>query len=191
MAYKHGKSKEKIYSVWHGMIARCEKEYCKEYKNYGARGISVCDEWHDSKKFIDWSLNNGYEVGLSIDRIDTNGNYEPNNCRWVDMVTQQNNTRRNRKVTIGNETHNVSEWARIKGIPYHYIYRRYEEGWSIEKAITEPIKQEMEATYNGETKTFLEWSKVLGCNVKTLYARKKRGWKDYEIIGKPIRKVGI
>jgi hypothetical protein len=90
----HGLSKTKLYSIISAMIQRTSNQKSKDYKDYGERGIVVCDEWKLNKdKFIKWSIDNGYSEGLSIDRINVNGNYEPSNCRWADAVTQANNKR--------------------------------------------------------------------------------------------------
>lgn len=93
---KHGGRKDRLYSVWHSMIRRCETSTDKEYKYYGAKGVAVCEAWHDYILFKKWALDNGYDENAkygdcTIDRINPNGNYEPSNCRWVDMKTQNNN----------------------------------------------------------------------------------------------------
>lgn len=99
----HGKSKERLYIVWQGMIGRCNRPSLKHYKNYGGRGIKVCDEWmHDYEAFRAWAYANGYDENApiqqcTIDRIDVNGDYEPSNCRWVDSKTQANNQRPRKK----------------------------------------------------------------------------------------------
>lgn len=184
---KHGMSKSKLFGIWHGMCQRCNNPNNNSYKDYGERGIKVCDEWLDSKSFFEWAKANGYEEGLTIDRIDVDGNYEPKNCRWVDWSIQANNTRRNHYLTINGETKTVAQWAKQNNIPYHHVFRRTEMGWSIEDAVTKPIRENITATYKGETKTLIEWAEVLGKDVKALYARKSRGMSDEEIIGKPFR----
>ena len=93
---KHGMSNTRLYTIWALMKYRCYNPSRKEYHNYGGRGIKVCDEWlHDSLSFFEWSYKNGYieGAGLTLDRIDVNGNYEPSNCRWVSRKTQCNNKR--------------------------------------------------------------------------------------------------
>ena len=89
----HGDSRTSLYKRWTAMIQRCENPNNSAYANYGSRGISVCKEWHDYEIFKEWSLSNGYENGLSIDRIDNDGNYEPANCRWATSSVQLSNRR--------------------------------------------------------------------------------------------------
>ena len=98
----HGLCNERIYHVWNGMLQRCENQNSKAFKDYGGRGIKVCQEWHKIENFYKWAYNNGYDENAergecTIDRIDVNGNYEPSNCRWVDMKTQANNKRNTKK----------------------------------------------------------------------------------------------
>jgi hypothetical protein len=110
--YKHNRSFSRQYHIWRGMKIRCYNPKAKDYKNYGGRGISICDEWRDNfQAFYDWAMANGYRDDLSIDRIDVNGNYEPSNCRWATSKEQANNRRNPKefpiavtKVRIGGNT---------------------------------------------------------------------------------------
>lgn len=136
---KHGYEGTKVYRLWSHMKERCFKEYHKSYKAYGGRGITVCDEWLDARTFIEWALNNGYEEGLTLDRIDVNGNYEPSNCRFVPNLKQQNNKRNNRFITIGGISKTLAEWAREAGIGPKVLRHRVEVGWPEDKLLT-PIK---------------------------------------------------
>lgn len=110
---------KRLYFVWQNMRKRCDSPTCHKYQNYGARGISVCDEWKDFKVFCKWAKQNGYADGLSLDRIDNNGNYEPSNCRWADMKTQQNNKRTNCWLEKDGEVHTMAEWTRILNLSNH------------------------------------------------------------------------
>lgn len=124
----HGLSYEKLYFVWKAMIARCENEEHPNFKDYGGRGIEVCEKWHDLKVFIDWSKENGYKEGLELDRINNGGNYEPNNCRFVTRKKQTRNTRRNINVTIDGQTKTLTEWAEIHNLNVNTVQYRYYRG---------------------------------------------------------------
>ena len=121
----HGLSKSKLYRVWHCMKCRCLNKNDKRYNSYGGRGIKICKEWeNDFYSFYKWSIQNRYKEGLSIDRIDNNGNYEPSNCRWVDKNTQNNNTRRNVFIEYKGKKQTVSQWAKEIGIGHDTIKYR-------------------------------------------------------------------
>lgn len=126
----HGFCKTRLYREWAGMIQRCENETSTSYNRYGALGISVCEEWHKFEPFAEWSIKNGYSDELTIDRIDSTGNYEPSNCRWVGNLEQANNKSTNVFITILDETHTIAEWARIYGMKYHTLYDRFKKGWN-------------------------------------------------------------
>lgn len=132
----HGLSHHPLFRVWWSMLERCYSESNKSFCDYGGRGIFVCDEWKDDfKTFYDWAIGNGYKDGLSIDRIDNDGNYEPSNCRWVEKITQNNNKRNNKFITYHGKTQSVAEWSRELNIPYRTLLSRINSyGWSIEKA---------------------------------------------------------
>lgn len=142
----HQMSGTKLYNVWMSMNHRCyTKSDCNYYK-YGARGITVCDEWrNDFKAFYDWSKSHGYKEGLSIDRIDNNGNYEPSNCRWVTRLVQANNTRRNQMITYLGKTQSLPDWCRELNLNYKTTRTRINDyKWTIERAFTTPTKKECE-----------------------------------------------
>lgn len=139
---QHGMSNNHLYRAWDSMKARCYRKTTGPYQRYGGRGITVCEEWRcNFIAFRDWALANGYAEGLSLDRIDPNGNYEPSNCRWVTMKAQQNNKRNNTKIEFNGETHTMSEWSDIVGIPFAVLHHRFQRGWSVEKALTTPKRQ--------------------------------------------------
>lgn len=136
----HGLYGTRLYTVYANILYRTENPSSPDYHNYGGRGIKICCEWRDSfKAFYDWSLMNGYKEGLTIDRIDVNKGYSPGNCRWVDRLVQANNTRMNCVIECFGERHTLAEWARIVGISRLAIYKRIQRGWSIERALTEPL----------------------------------------------------
>ena len=139
----HGLSNTKLYACWHSMIERCFNPNSKAYRNYGGRGISVCDEWTGKDGFMSfylWSISNGYSVGLSIDRIDNDKEYSPNNCRWATRTEQQNNKRTNKRITYNGETHTYAEWERILGLRRGLIKTRMSKGnLTPEEALTKPV----------------------------------------------------
>ena len=132
----HGKSNTKLFAVWNAMKQRCYNPNNRSYKNYGGRGITVCQEWkEDFQTFYDWAIANGYKKGLEIDRIDVNGNYEPDNCRWTNSKKNNNNRRNNVKIKIGREEHTVAEWSEITGIPRSTILERFRSGKPLEEIL--------------------------------------------------------
>ena len=124
-------------------MSRCQNPNHKQYKDYGGRGITVCEEWKDFSVFRKWALSNGYVDGVdycSIDRIDVNGNYEPSNCRWANRKMQMNNRRANVLLTYNGETKTLAQWADTLGICYSTITSRYCRGWSIERIANTPVR---------------------------------------------------
>ena len=133
----HGKTGTRLYRIWSHMRSRCQNPKDENYKNYGARGITVCKEWaRDFMAFYNWAISSGYNDGLTIDRTDNSKGYSPENCRWADMRTQANNTRSNRKITYNGETKTLAEWARIIGVKQNTLLYRLKRGWSIERAFS-------------------------------------------------------
>lgn len=132
----------RLYYSWRHMKERCYNPSCHDYRHWGGRGITVCDAWkNDFLAFKEWALANGYEEGLTIDRIDNDGNYEPSNCRWATRAEQSNNRRCLHYLTYEGETKTISEWSRITGINTTTIYMRINTyGWSVEKALTTGAK---------------------------------------------------
>ena len=139
---KHGLSRTKLYWIWQGIVQRCENPNNKCYKNYGDRGIKVCIQWHNHKDFMTWALAHGYKEGLSIDRIDNDGNYKPGNCRFVTAKEQNRNSRNNRSVRIGKETKLLVEWAEQAGINKDTLKSRVDMGWP-EHRLLEPANRQI------------------------------------------------
>lgn len=137
----HGLKNSPVFYIWTSMKQRCLNPNNRAYKNYGGRGITVCDEWKDDfKAFYDWAMANGYKEKLSIDRIDVNGNYEPSNCRWATRRIQSRNTRKNIIVEYKDEKLCLKDLAVKYNIDYKLLHKRFKKGWSIEKALTTPTK---------------------------------------------------
>lgn len=132
----HGCTHTKLHQVWEQIKARCYCSTNKSYKNYGYRGISMCNEWKcDFSLFRDWALSSGYKKGLTIDRINNDGNYEPTNCRWVNRNVQNNNKRNNIRVTEGGETKNLKQWCSLLGLNYSTIKARVQRGANPREAL--------------------------------------------------------
>lgn len=146
---KHGESNTRLYNVWSDMKKRCYNTKNVDYKNYGGRGITVCDEWMDFQNFYEWAIANGYDETAprgqcTIDRIDVDGCYEPENCRWVDRYIQMNNKRNNRILTYNGESHTLAEWCEIVNIPYSCLKSRLNKlHWSVEKTLTTPTRNKI------------------------------------------------
>lgn len=130
----HGKSNSRLFKIWCGMKNRCYYEHDRHYKNYGGRGIKICDEWlNDFESFYNWSIENGYNDYLTIDRIDNNKDYEPSNCRWASSLLQANNLKRTIRIEYYGETHTLTEWSFLSGIKRKTLQGRFERNLPIEK----------------------------------------------------------
>lgn len=122
----HKLSHTKIYQQYYGMRKRCEYPKHKEFDRYGGRGISVCEEWKESfENFYNWAINNGFNDGMTIDRINNDGNYSPDNCRFITLSEQQNNKSNSIFLTYKDNTYGLKKWSEITGISYGALLRRY------------------------------------------------------------------
>lgn len=153
---KHSKCNSKLYYVYNGIKDRCYNSNKKGYKNYGGRGIVMCQEWlNDFMSFYNWAIENGYSEEskrgeYTIDRIDNNGNYEPSNCRWITIREQQKNKRNNRYITFNEETKTLTDWSLSLGFSVDTVRRRLKDGWSIERALTERLHKECISKFKKE-----------------------------------------
>lgn len=130
-----------LKNCYRNMLRRCTDPTDKRWDCYGGRGITVCNEWigiDGRRRFYDWALDAGYEKGLQIDRIDVNGNYTAENCRFVDAVVQANNTRRNRLISWQSKSMTVADWARELGLTYALMQHRLDRGWPMERIASQP-----------------------------------------------------
>lgn len=124
----HGMSRTRLFSIWNDMVRRCSDKSRKSYKDYGGRGISICDEWLDFKTFMEWALENGYQQNLTIERMDNDGDYCAGNCTWIPKERQSTNTRINRLITYDGKTQCIAVWARELNIAYTTIISRFNKG---------------------------------------------------------------
>lgn len=138
----HNLSKTRLYTIYRSMVERCENPNSRSWEDYGGRGIQICDEWRqDFKTFYQWALDNGHKDNLTIDRIDNDGNYEPNNCRWVNYTVQARNTRGNRNIKINGETKCLTEWCEVLDVNIHTVKWRIANGMDHKTALLKPIKK--------------------------------------------------
>lgn len=143
--YRNKKNKDEIFyikrrlrGVHRNMKNRCADPNDKSYKNYGGRGITVCKEWQKFTNFFEWAIDNGYKQGLTIDRIDNNGNYCPENCRWADKYVQMNNKIDNILISYNGKSQSLRAWCRELQLPYRKTHKRYTMyGWNIERCFAE------------------------------------------------------
>lgn len=190
------------YGSYRSMIDRCENQNAHNYSLYGGRGIKVCKEWHDIGKFEKWASATGHKKGLSIDRIDVNGDYTPENCKWSTSKQQANNRRNTIYITIDGVTKTISEWADFSELSRHTISSRYCDGvrgvFLLHKAEDTTFKKgydrykdarhycdfgkeknknnnPIKVRHHEEEHTYSEWSDILGIKEKTLRSRVRRG----------------
>jgi len=177
----HGETRTPLHMVWVSMRMRCRD---KRVKNYGGRGICVCDEWNDYVVFRDWALSHGYSEGLTIERIDVNGNYCPENCKWIPLVDQAKNKRNTLRVFVDGEYRRLLEVCNERGLNYDTVHGRiYASGWTVEDAIGVPTghgdnrcssnketAKEHFYDYNGKRMNLSEIAKAEGIVYQTLYA---------------------
>ena len=135
----HGQKGTKLYNTWRGMRNRTRNKSHRQYKDYGGRGIKVCDEWNSFENFYKWAMENGYKEGLSIDRINNDKDYCPENCKFSTRIEQANNKRNNHILTFCGKSQNLEQWSKEKGLTRGTIYSRLRKGWSVEKTLGTPM----------------------------------------------------
>lgn len=183
-------SKE-LRSRWSQMLSRCEDYDHPQYHDYGGRGISVCEEWHDYETFYRWCVNNNYSKELQLDRIDVEGNYEPDNCRFVTRKENANNKRNNLFIEAFGERKTASQWLEDGRcvVLVGTLHRRLGLGWDVEEALITPVNEKISShtktppnaklyELDGEAKTAAAWSRDPRCvvSIKTLRNRLREGF---------------
>lgn len=169
----------RLWNIYHGMKKRCLNPNCKRYKDYGGRGITVCDDWLSGfDAFADWAKANGYEEGLTIERKNVNSDYSPENCEWVTLKKQARNKRDTLRIEYRGEEKPLIEWCEILGLEYDTIHDRItERNWSVEKAFE---------THSKKENSFYSMCKKHGVNPITVYDRiHKLGWSLDDALNTP------
>ncbi|MBT2657451.1 hypothetical protein J7E81_19825 [Bacillus sp. ISL-18] len=157
----HGQAGKRLYKIWQGMIQRCTNKNHTQWHDYGGRGIRICTEWLTFEPFYRWSMENGYEDHLTIDRIENNKGYNPLNCRWADMFVQAKNKRSNTYFYYKGEQLILADISRKYGVPMSALSTRiYQFKWSIEKAVETPVKDKKKFNHDKR-------KKVLATNLET------------------------
>lgn len=188
---RHGMYGTKIYMVWLNMKQRCGNPNVKSYKNYGGRGVRVCDRWNSFYNF--YKDMGDMPDGFTIERIDNEKGYSPNNCKWASMQEQSHNKRNNRKIEFNGVVMDLSEWTEKLGFGRTTIRTRLDTlKWSIEKALLTPEFKNRRGDvfkYNGKEMTMVEWAKKYNIIPDTLLKRmNKYGWSLEKSLNTPVKK---
>lgn len=165
------------------MLARCRTPSHHAFRNYGARGIAVCERWSRFENFI--TDMGACPAGLTLERIDNDRGYEPENCKWATRAEQHRNTRRTQKLTFNGVTLCKQDWCKRTGLDWATLNGRLRRGWTIERALTTPATYSRSITLNGTTKTLAEWSDATGLSRDAIAARLKLGWTVERALTRP------
>jgi len=183
----HGMSKTPEYHAWSAMKDRCFNPNYQHYSNYGSRGITVCDRWLNFKNFF-------ADMGVkptpkhSIDRIDNDGDYCLDNCRWATKAEQQNNKRNNKPlIKIDDVTLTIVQWENKMGYGKNVIKSRLKMGWSEYRAVMTPVETGKLITIENDTRTIAQWTTEKGYGESVIHDRLKMGWSEYRAVMTPVR----
>jgi hypothetical protein len=181
--FKHGLWKTRSYEVWSGMIKRCTRESTVHYDRYGGRGIDVCERWMSFENF--YADMGERPDGMSIERIDNDKGYSPENCRWATIAEQTRNRRSNVNITIDGETMCATDWARRFGVKSSVIIKRIRSGWDAKRAVSEPVDNKPVVEIDGVRRTVTDVAKEYGLPAGTLRTRLQRGWTLERALNQP------
>lgn len=179
---KHGMTNSLEYSSWRAMLTRCGFKNYHAYNRYGGRGIKVCDRW--LKNFENFYADMGKKPSpkSTLDRIDNDGDYSPENCRWADVSTQSINRSTNRVISFRGKTQRITQWADELGVNVSILCKRFSRGWSVEEVLTTELNPKRRPKFNrvlnfrGKSQTLTEWSLETGLSVQTISWRLKTNW---------------
>lgn len=178
-----------LYGRWNGIKQRCKNPDNPKYLNYGGKGVTLDESWEDFYKFKEWALSSGYKKELTIDRIDSNGNYEPINCRWVNQKVQQNNRTNNRVIIFEDKEYTLSEFSEKVGLNRATIAQRLDKGMTIEEILKLRINYDSYSIeIDGVVNNLKTWCLIKDISYKSVHARIKRGWEIQLALNTPIRK---
>lgn len=139
---RHGQRSSRLYGIWRNMKSRCLNPNATRFENHGGRGITLCDDWMSFESFYNWAINNGYQDNLTIERVDNDGGYCPENCKWGTNYDQQRNKRNNHFIEFNGERKTLKEWSEILGLSYSALILRLNRlKWSVDKAFTTPVRK--------------------------------------------------
>jgi hypothetical protein len=180
---KHGGRKTKLYGIWSGMVNRVTNPNNDRYDSYGGRGIKVCDRWMDFGNFRN-DMGDTYRPGLTIERIDNDGNYEPGNCRWATWQEQARNKRTSHIIAREGEGIALAEAVEGTGIKYSTVEARINAyGWSTERALTEEVRKARIIEFRGYSANGSKWATLLGVSSEMLrYRFARKGWSSERTI---------
>lgn len=174
------------YSVWQGMKYRCNNPNAPAYKNYGGRGIKICMRWSNSFHNFLSDMGERPTSKHTLDRIDNDKGYSPDNCRWATRAEQGRNTRANRLVTYNGQTKPLIEWSEITGVNYGTLRSRLDNGMSLEDAFRPETIKPAPFTFEGQTHTLRQWADIVGISYQTLRVRINRGWSIHRALTEPL-----
>jgi hypothetical protein len=172
---------KRLYRIWKGMRTRCNNPNFPAYKYYGGKGVQVCDEWNSFESFQDWALENNYDDSLTIDRINGDGDYRPDNCRWVDTFVQQNNKSNKVLTEINGKQMTMREISESYGINLHTVLTRFNLG-QRGQALIKPTKEVIRVEIKNELFTLEELSMTFNVPWSTIRDRYRKGKRGHELI---------